>query len=214
MQEWAEYLKFFIGLVAILNPVGVIPVFINLTQQQNSGERAVTARTAAMSVGIVLLIGLFAGEIILNIFGISIASFRVGGGILILLMAISMMNATMSPTRQTPEEARDAVLKDQVAVVPLAIPLVAGPGAISTVIVYADRARDNELLHQFVLGLGIVIVAIVVWAIFRLAQPLSERLGRTGINVITRIMGLIMAAIGVEFMANGLKGLFPVLAGN
>lgn len=214
MFEWAEYLKFFIGLIAILNPIGVIPVFINLTQQQTSEERALTARTAAMSVGIVLLIGLLAGEYILNVFGISIASFRVGGGILILLMAISMMNATMSPARQTPEEARDAVLKDQVAVVPLAIPLVAGPGAISTVIVYANRASQNELLHLFVLAIGVIVVAVVVWLIFRLAQPLSERLGRTGINVITRIMGLIMAAIGVEFMASGLKGLFPVLAGS
>ena len=214
MFEWSEYLKFFIGLIAILNPIGVIPIFINLTQQQDTAERNATARTTGMSVAIVLLVGLLAGEFILNVFGISIASFRVGGGILILLMAISMMNATMSPARQTAEEARDAIMKEQVAVVPLAIPLIAGPGAISTVIVYANRATENQLMHQAVLGVGVLLVAALIWFVFRMAEPLSRRLGRTGINVVTRIMGLIMAAIGVEFMANGLKGLFPVLAGS
>ena len=211
MQDWSEYLKFFIGLVAILNPIGAIPVFINLTAQQSKTERAETAMIAGFSVGLVLLVSLVAGEFILRMFGISVASFRVGGGILILLMAISMMSATMSPARQTPEEARDAVLKESVAVVPLAIPLVAGPGAISTMILYANRSPGA--LHDIVLGIGAMLVAGVVWLMFRLAEPLAARLGRTGINVVTRIMGLIMAAIGVEFMANGLKQLFPVLAG-
>lgn len=211
MQDWSEYLKFFIGLVAILNPVGVIPVFINLTAQQSPAERRETSLVAAASVGLVLLISLVAGESILRLFGISIASFRIGGGILILLMAISMMQATMSPARQTPEEARDAVLKESVAVVPLAIPLLAGPGAISTMILYANRSPG--IVHDIVLGFGVAVVAALVWLMFRLAQPLAARLGRTGINVVTRIMGLIMAAIGVEFMANGLKQLFPPLAG-
>lgn len=211
MQEWSEYLKFFIGLVAILNPIGAIPVFINLTAQQSPAERRETALIAGISIAIVLLISLVAGEAILRMFGISIASFRVGGGILILLMAISMMSATMSPARQTPEEARDAVLKDSVAVVPLAIPLVAGPGAISTMILYANRSPG--MLHDMVLAAGVVVVAALVWLMFRAAQPVAAKLGRTGINVVTRIMGLIMAAIGVEFMANGLKQLFPPLAG-
>lgn len=211
MQEWSEYLKFFIGLVAILNPVGVIPVFINLTQQQSPAERRETAFVTGLSVGMVLMVSLVAGEFILNLFGITVASFRVGGGILILLMAISMMQATMSPTRQTPEEARDAVLKESVAVVPLAIPLLAGPGAISTIVLYANRS--DKVLHYLVLAAGIGVVAAFVWLMFRLADRIAARLGRTGINVVTRIMGLIMASIGVEFMASGLRQLFPALAG-
>ncbi len=211
MQDWSEYLKFLIGLMAILNPIGAIPVFINLTSQQSDAERRETALIAGISIAVVLLISLVAGEAILRMFGISIASFRVGGGILILLMAISMMSATMSPARQTPEEARDAVLKDSVAVVPLAIPLVAGPGAISTMILYANRSKG--VVDDMMLAVGIVVAAAVVWGMFRAAQPLAARLGRTGINVVTRIMGLVMAAIGVEFMANGLKQLFPPLAG-
>ena len=211
MQDWGEYFKFFIGLMAILNPIGAIPIFINLTQQQTPAEQRQTASVAGMAVAIVMLVSLVAGEIILSFFGISIASFRVGGGILILLMAISMMSATMSPARQTPEEARESVLKESVAVVPLAIPLLAGPGAISTIVLYGNRS--NEVLHYVILAGGILVVATLVWLIFRVAQPVADKLGRTGINVITRIMGLIMAAIGVEFMAAGLKQLFPALAG-
>lgn len=211
MQHWGEYLKFFIGLMAILNPIGAIPIFINLTQQQSPHERRATARVSATAVGIVMLVSLIAGELILSFFGISVASFRVGGGILILLMAISMMSATMSPARQTPEEARESVMKESVAVVPLALPLLAGPGAISTIVLYANRSQ--LFWHYVVLAFGIGVVSTLVWIIFRIAQPVADRLGRTGINVITRIMGLIMAAIGVEFMAAGLKQLFPVLAG-
>lgn len=209
MQDWAQYLKFFIGLMAILNPIGAIPIFINLTQHQSPAERRQTASVSGMAVAIVMLVSLLAGEVILSFFGISVASFRVGGGILILLMAISMMSATMSPARQTPEEARESVLKESVAVVPLAIPLLAGPGAISTIVLYANRS--NDVLHYLVLTGGILVVAVLVWVTFRIAQPVADKLGRTGINVITRIMGLIMAAIGVEFMAGGLKQLFPVL---
>lgn len=211
MQDWGEYFKFFIGLMAILNPIGAIPIFINLTQQQTPAEQRQTASVTGMAVAIVMLVSLLAGEIILSFFGISIASFRVGGGILILLMAISMMSATMSPARQTPEEARESVLKESVAVVPLAIPLLAGPGAISTIVLYGNRSE--EVLHYAILVGGILVVATLVWLIFRIAQPVADKLGRTGINVVTRIMGLIMAAIGVEFMAAGLKQLFPALAG-
>ena len=211
LHSFAEYLKFFVALVAILNPIGVIPIFINLTSQQTTSERKRTARVTGFAVGVVLLIALVAGEWILNLFGISLASFRVGGGILILLMAISMMQATMSPVKQTPEEARDAVMKESIAVVPMAIPMLAGPGAISSIVLYANRS--DSWADKGVLAGGIVLVAIFVWLVFRMAQPMAAQLGRTGINVVTRIMGLIMAAIGVEFMANGLKQLFPVLAG-
>ena len=211
MIAWAEYLKFFAGLVAILNPIGVIPIFINLTHNQTSLERNRTAFNAAVTVGVVLIVSLFAGELILRFFGISIASFQVGGGILILLNALSMLQAKVSPTKQTEEEAQETQEKDQVAVVPLGIPLVAGPGAISTVILYGHRPA---LFGRYViLVIGIVVVSGVVWAAFRLSPLISRTLSRTGINIVTRIMGLIMVAIGVEFIAGGLRVLFPAIAG-
>lgn len=211
MNAWAEYLKFFAGLVAILNPIGVIPIFINLTQNQTAEERNRTAFNAAVTVGAVLVVALLAGEFILRFFGISVASFQVGGGILILLNSLSMLQAKVGPTRQTEEEAQETQEKEQVAVVPLGVPLTAGPGAISTVILYGHKPA---LFGRYViLVFGIVIVSGICWAAFRLAPLISRALSRTGINIVTRLMGLIMVAIGVEFIANGLRVLFPAIAG-
>jgi multiple antibiotic resistance protein len=211
MSAWAEYLKFFAGLVAILNPIGVIPIFINLTQNQTAAERNRTAFNAAVTVAVVLVVALLAGEFILRFFGISVASFQVGGGILILLNSLSMLQAKVGPTRQTEEEAQETQEKEQVAVVPLGVPLTAGPGAISTVILYGHKPA---LFGRYVvLVMGIIIISGIVWAAFRLAPMISRALSRTGINIVTRLMGLIMVAIGVEFIAGGLRVLFPAIGG-
>jgi len=210
MMEWTEYAKFFAALLSIVNPVGSIPIFINLTMNQSPAERHRTGFLAAASVVLILGVVLVVGEPLLRFFGITISSFRVGGGILILLMSISMMNARLSAIKQTEEEAKAAAEKDSVAVVPLGIPLLAGPGAISTVMVYAHY--DSSLMHYFILGAGILTVAGAVWISFRLAPYIASALGKTGINIVTRIMGLIMSAIGIEFIANGLKQLFPGLS--
>ena len=204
-----EYLKFFVALVAVVNPVGAIPVFINLTASQGFKARNATGTVAALAVGIILLVVLFTGEAILRFFGISVGSFRVGGGILILLMAIAMLNAKMSNIRQTKEEERDSAERDSVAVVPLATPLLAGPGAISTVILHAQR--HDSALHSLYLSLAVVALAAITALLLRLAPLISQWLGKTGINIVTRLMGLVMAAMGVEFIAHGLKQLFPIL---
>ena len=205
-----EYLKFFVAMVAVVNPVGMIPVFINLTANQEVSERNKTGTVSALSVGIILLAVLFSGEAILRFFGISVGSFRVGGGILILLMAISMLNAKMSNIRQTKEEELDSAERESVAVVPLATPLLAGPGAISTVILYAQR--HHAPLHHLYLSLAILALAALTALLMRMAPHISQWLGKTGINIVTRLMGLVMAAMGVEFIAHGLKQLFPLLA--
>ena len=209
MSAWVEYLKFFAGLIAILNPVGVIPIFINLTYNQTTVERNRTALMAAITVGTVLGVSLLCGEVILNFFGISVASFQVAGGILILYNSLSMLQAKMNATRQTEEEAQETAEREDVSVVPIGVPLTAGPGAISTVILYGHKPA---LFGQYVILFGgIVVVAVIIWAAFRLAPFISRVLSRTGINIVTRLMGLIMASIGIEFMAAGLKVLFPSL---
>ena len=205
-----EYLKFFAALVAIVNPVGAVPIFINLTGDQPRQQKSKNALMAAISTGAILLTALVTGEAILRFFGITIASFRVGGGILILLMAISMLHARTSPAKHTEEELEDSAERETLAVVPLGTPLLAGPGAISTVILYAQRYGSP--VHYSIMALEILLLAASVWFFFRAAPLVASYLGKTGINVITRIMGLIMAAVGVEFIANGLKQLFPVLA--
>ena len=206
---WPEYFKFFAALMAIVNPIGAVPIFINLTSDQRESDKKKIAFWAACATSTILLIALLTGEAILTFFGISIASFRVGGGILILLMAISMLHAKNSSVKHTEEEIEDSVERRTFAVVPLGTPLLAGPGAISAVILNAQRYSSPA--HYFLLVFEIVIVGLAIWMIFRVAPLVASYLGKTGINVITRIMGLIMAAVGVEFIANGLKQLFPVL---
>ena len=206
-----EYLKFFVALLAIVNPMGTIPIFINMTANQDKATRNKNGTMASVSMGAILLVVLFSGETILRFFGISEGSFRVGGGILILLMAISMLNAKMSNVKQTKEEEIDSADRESVAVVPLGTPLLAGPGAISTVILYAQRYTSTaHYLYLF----GVILLLICFTALlFRLAPAISKLIGKTGINIVTRLMGLIMAAMGVEFIANGLKHLFPILVG-
>lgn len=207
-----EYLKFFVALLAIVNPMGTIPIFINLTANQDSTARRKNGFMAAASMGVILLVVLFTGEAILRFFGISVDSFRVGGGILILLMAISMLNAKMSNVKQTKEEELDSAERDSVAVVPLGTPLLAGPGAISTVILYAQRYSST--LHYAYLVVGIVLLACLTTLLYWSAPAIARMLGKTGINIVTRLMGLIMAAMGVEFISHGLKQLFPILGGS
>ena len=209
MNEWTEYAKFTAGLLGIVNPIGAIPIFVGLTANQPRSGRRRTSFIASISVAIVLGASLLTGEWILNFFGISIASFRVGSGILILLIAISMLQARIGPETQTQEEVTDAAEKESIAVVPIGIPLLAGPGAISTIVVQVHRG--STLSHYVILGAEILFVAGVVWLCLRSAHFIALALGRTGINVITRIMGLIIAAIGIEFIANGMKQLFPAL---
>jgi multiple antibiotic resistance protein len=210
MQEWSTYARIATTLLVIANPVGAMPLFISLTAGQTVEERKRTAHLAAATVALVLMTAAVVGDTVLQVFGIHIASFRVGGGILILLMAIAMLHARPTRTHHTPEEVAEAAEKDGVAVVPLGIPLIAGPGAISTMIIYAQQA--TRWFDTVFLLLTSVLVAGSVWAALRLADPLSRALGKTGINIVTRLLGLMLAAVAVEFITGGLVQLLPSLA--
>lgn len=205
-----EYAKIFVSLVAVANPLGVIPMFISMTSDQTPAQRRLTIRQVALAVAVILLAALVGGKWLLLFFGISVDSFRVGGGVLILLMAIAMLHAKNSPIRQTDAEADESIEKESVAVVPLAMPLLAGPGAISTVILAAQRGHGVE--HHLGVAVGIVALSLLIWITLRVSPWLTDRMSATGLNVVTRVMGLILAAIAVEFIATGLKGIFPVLA--
>lgn len=208
--DLSTFLKSFVALIAIVNPIGIVPIFLALTSGDSEKERNHTAHMSAFSVGMILLLAAFAGEAILGFFGIGLPSFRVGGGILVLLMAISMLHAKQSRIRQSPSEAEYAEDKENVAVVPLAIPLMAGPGAISLAIIHGHQA--DTLQSQFMLGGSIIAVALVALISLHLAKPIGKALGVTGLNIATRIMGLILASIGVQMIAQGLIKLLPGLA--
>jgi multiple antibiotic resistance protein len=210
MIEWTGYIKIFTALLAIVNPLGVVPVFVSLTGSLSEQERRDIARNSSLAVAVVLIVSALIGKPLLDFFSISIASFKVGGGILLMLMAIAMMQAGQNLSKQTPEEAAEAEDKKTIAVVPIAVPLLAGPGAISTVIIYAHGSFRST--HIGLIFVSCLLVALVTWAALRIASPVSKMLGKTGINVATRLMGLLLAAIAVEFIAGGAGQLLPGLA--
>ena len=185
-----DSLKVFVALIALINPLGVLPMFISLTQDFSAVQKQRAIRTAAFTVVAVVAISALLGENIIRFFGISTASLQVSGGLLILLMALNMLNAQPGGTKTTVEERDEAEHKDAIGVVPLGIPLLMGPGAMSTVIVMAHNAK-KPMDYAAIIGSGVVI-AILVWLTLQMAQPIARTLGRTGINIATRIMGLLV----------------------
>ncbi|HCZ9650793.1 TPA: YchE family NAAT transporter [Vibrio cholerae] len=208
--EIAIFLQFFLGLVAAVNPVGIMPVFVSLTGHMTLEEKNKTAATANIAVAIILIIALLAGQMLLDLFSISLDSFHVAGGLLLLSIAFSMMSGKLGEDKQNKQEKSEYISREQIAVVPLAMPLMAGPGAISSTIVYGSRYPN--MLDTLGIILTVVAFSFCSWLLFRSAPYIVRLLGQTGINVITRIMGLILGALGIEFIANGLRNLFPGLA--
>lgn len=207
LKTWQEYSRFLIGLIAILDPFIAVPLFLSFTVNRSLHERRRTARVVSLTVFGVLAVAAVAGEAILQLIGGSLASFRVGGGLVLLLMALAMLNARAGDVRQTAEET-DAMEQSGHGVVPLAVPLLAGPGAISTVIV---AAHDGGLLHRAIILACILVACALLWVILNLAAPLGRRMGTTGLNIATRLLGLLLAAFAIESMAIGLRALFPAL---
>ncbi|OZA27268.1 MAG: antibiotic resistance protein MarC [Hydrogenophilales bacterium 17-64-11] len=209
-MDFLELVKAALALFAIVDPVGVIPIFLLATHGYTLAQSRAAARIAALTVLGVLTLFTFLGEPLLMFFGVRLAAFSVAGGLLLLLLALAMVQAHVSPQRQTRDEAVEAEEKEAVGVVPLGIPLLAGPGAITHVIVAAGAAKGDPL-NQAALLIPVALVTLSVWLAFRAAPAIARRLGRTGIHVVTRLMGLIIAAISVEMIASGLGQLFPGL---
>ena len=197
-------------LLTIANPIAVVPFFIHYTQGFSDELRRRTIITASLTSFVVIAVCALLGLKLLEFFNISLASFQVGGGMLLLTSALAMLNAQPAEARTHVEEVEDAASRASIGVVPLTIPLLTGPATMSTVVIYADRAQ-SFLQQASLVGYGLV-VALATALAFSLAQPIAGALGKTGINVMTRIFGLILAALAVEVMSDGLVKLFPVLA--
>ncbi|WP_114395157.1 MarC family protein [Oleisolibacter albus] len=207
MEPWPEYSRFLISLFAILTPFAAIPIFLGLTEGRSDRERAGIARSAALTVASVLIGSAFLGDAVLAVVGTSLNSFRVGGGIVLLLIALSLLNATVSPVKQTPAEAAEAEQRTAIGVVPLGMPLLAGPGSISAVIIEMQRGSGWE--HAAIVVGSVALVCFGIYLALRLAVPIGRKLGQTGLNIMNRLFGLLLAAIAVEIIATGLRNLFP-----
>lgn len=204
-----------ITLLAVVNPLAIVPFFIHYTDGFNRQQRRDTVVTAATTAALVIAVSALLGLQVLEFFNISLASFQVGGGMLLLTSALNMLNARPAEAKPATHDLEQGVEKAamgaSIAVVPLTIPLLTGPATISTVVIYAERAHSFWQMVALV-GYGVVI-GLAIAVAFALAEPIARVLGKTGISVMTRLMGLILAALAVEVMAVGLVKLFPALAG-
>lgn len=208
-MKWPEIIKEFVALFAIVDPIGAAVFFVAYTRHLDARDRLMTAYIAPASMAAVLVAAALFGENILWFFGISVYSFMVGGGLLLLLTAIAMMGAYSPLFRHTIEEQREAEESASVGVVPLAVPLLSGPGAITAVII-ASHSAPSAAEYGVLIGI-ILAVGLITLAVFLAAERIAGILGKTGVNIFTRLLGLILAAVAVEIISNGIKGLFPAV---
>ena len=205
----SEYLRYLVTLTAVLDPFLAIPIFIGVTAGRDTAGQKRLADAVTLTVFVVLAGSVFLGEAVLKVMGASLQAFQVGGGLVLLLMALAMLNAEAGSMRQTKAEAQEIQEGEVSGVVPLAVPLLAGPGAIGTSIIAGEA---GGLTHKLALVACVLIECALLWCILRGAHAVGERISKTGLNVATRLLGLLLAAIAIETMAEGLKRLFPGLA--
>lgn len=198
-----EYVFLTFGsLFAIVDPFAAIPTFLAITAGATVAQRRRTARLACLTATAVMAGFALAGPLIFRLFGITLAAFQVAGGLVLLLAALDMLRAQRSPLRTTAEEVAEGIGKDEVAITPLAIPLLAGPGAITTAIVQSERAASPA--QEVVFYLVVVAVGLAAYATLRLAADGARRLSPILLHIVTRLMGLLLAAIGVQLILSAL----------
>ncbi|MCU1278687.1 MAG: MarC rane protein [bacterium] len=203
------------GLVAfsaiffVVDPLAVLPIFLAMTANETAAQKRGTALRAAITCGITLTVFAAAGSLIFRFFGITLGAFKIAGGVLLFLVALDMMQARQSRTRSTPEEEKEGIEKADVAIIPLAIPLLSGPGSIATVMVL--MSRHSAFIYTVPVFVSIFLTATITWLMLRGAGWIERRLSKTFMNVVMRVMGLILAAISVEFVIAGIKDVLPTL---
>jgi multiple antibiotic resistance protein len=212
IREWLSFsLLSFSAIFFVVDPMGAIPVFIAMTRGDPPQKRREMARRASVTAFFILSIFAVAGTLIFKVFGISLGAFKVAGGVLLLLTSIEMLRVQQQRTRVTPEETQEGVEKEDVAIFPLAIPLLAGPGSIATVTALMGRAGRKLFAVPVIASIAITCVASYLMLVA--ADRISRFLGVTGLSVMNRVIGLIIGALAVQFMFDGVRDTFPGLAG-
>lgn len=210
-QDHTDILKFMITLLTIINPLGAIPIFLSLTDSFSQQHIVTVSKTCSVAVIVTLCVSLIFGQNILNLFGISIPSFTIGGGVLLLSMAFSMITASPSKTKISKTEMENFENRTDLGVVPLAIPMLAGPGSISTAIIHGKSLHGIE---QWIGSLLVIaLMGLIVYIILRSSRRLGRKLGIVGMSVLSRVFGIILLAISIEMLAKGIKEILPILKG-
>ena len=211
MTDVAVYAAVFISVFAIVDPVGALPFFVALTEGLPKEDRAIVLRRAVIVLGVVLALFALLGRFLFAAFGFTLGAFEIAGGILLFVVAFDMLQGEMTRTKFNPQDREAAAARrDEIAIVPLGIPLLAGPGAISTVMIYEGSAGSDPwlIVATFV---AILVTATATFIILRLGLPILDKLGRPGVMAMTRVLGLILAALGVQFVLNGIAAVGPHL---
>ncbi|MBP6633539.1 MAG: NAAT family transporter [Kofleriaceae bacterium] len=193
----------------VIDPLANVPIFLSVTSRFDDAQRRRVAGRAALAAWVTLCVFAGAGGLIFKAFGISLGAFKAAGGIMLLLMSIDMMRAQPSPTRTTVEEQDDSRHRDDIAIVPLAIPMLAGPGAIATVMVLMSRA-GWKVMPSLAVFVAVSITCGVAWLLMRSAARVEKILPRTLLRAIERVMGLLLASVAVEFLAGGIRDLIAL----
>ena len=208
MGTGALLIASFTSLFSVVNPLTAMPVFMTLTEQETDQEKARTARRASMFMFFVLIIFLLAGTYILSFFGISLPGIRIAGGLVIMRAGFSMLNPETGGRKLTIKDQEAAMEKEDVSFSPLAMPLLSGPGSIAVVIGFGSQA--SSVVDFIIHGVAVFLVALLAWGILRVAPWLNKLIGKSGMTVITRMMGFIALAIGVQFVINGIAKFFAI----
>ena len=196
----------FPSLFSIVDPLAAVPIFLALVGKEDPKSQRRTAIRATITATTILSLFALIGTQIFKFFGITIPAFKIAGGVLLFTMALEMMRAKHSPSRSTPEEQTEAQQKEDVGLIPMGVPLLSGPGAIATVMVWSSRAAHFP--QRAAMFASIALLAIVILLTLLFAPRLSRLFGKTGINIVTRIMGLILAATAVQFVIDGWREAF------
>ena len=193
----------FSSLFTLINPIGIVPIFISITEGYTKRERDIIAlKSVIFSFFILVLFGII-GDFIFSFYHITIHGFRIAGGILLLKISFDMIESKRSRTKTTPKEEKEAEEKNEIAYTPLGIPLIAGPGAIASIMILSsESANNNDIL---LLLSSLVLVLFITFITFKISKILSKRFGKLGLRIMQRIMGLILMAISIEFILKGIK---------
>jgi len=198
-----ELLLVFTSIFFIVDPFAVIPTFLAMTERDTPEHRRLLAKRGAWTCAIALILFALGGSLIFTIFGITIGAFKIAGGVLVGLNALDMVQARRSQQRETPAEKAEGIQKEDIGIMPLGIPMLAGPGAISTVMVLALGSKGPLLTAA--VYVSIIMTALVSYWVLAAATLVERRLGQTGMRILTRVMGLVLCAIAVQFIIDGIK---------
>ncbi len=189
-------------MLVVMDPIGLAPIFIGLAGNRPAFERRrVASKATLVAGGIILAFGLF-GQALLHHLGISLSAFRIAGGVLLFMIALDMVFARTSGSKETPEEEREAQERADISVFPLAIPLIAGPGTLASIMIQANTAHGNPLLLTLVFGVTAGVLVLCYFAL-RLSGQIARVIGVTGVHVVTRVLGVLLGALAVQYIADG-----------